>query len=429
MSIKINSLPNISFPKQSETKTDENAKSANDNVVAKFETSSTNNFQTLEGQMRKLQLLQQFASSSITNNKPLQANLVTSAKRLGGDDEAKLRETQRLIDNYRRQIKPEEVKGAQPVAPGMSPGHANSGHKVKPEVQAEIMNKPERVFSGKNDNGRYVDIYYKNGSAVITVQGDKGRVITAYGLINQQKNVKTKPFKLEKITSNPNFAEVQMEKLGATNVIYPNKARFDAKDFPPGPPKTNVPPKNNTPPKTNGGGSNAGETAEIKPNVNNPSGARKLPAAAAGEPPVLTEAPAAIEPPINSKTPPVIEEMPATPSPLGKLTGNLSRGLIVMQLVQLGLAVLNFSKLEADGEKFGYYIHPFLDKYVIVEPEKAAEHLPEGFVLNFSTTPNDFYSSGRFITFTVKDGKFFNADGYMLRVNEEKGYVEAVLMA
>lgn len=408
MSIKINALPNISFPNQLDIETDRNTKSANNSVTVNVETSSAGSFHTLAGQMRKLQLLQKFASADITNNKPIQANFATSTRRLSGNDDEIRKETQRLIENFRRQIKPKEIKGAPPAAPGMSPGHANSDHRVKPEVQSEIMNNPERIFSGKNDNGRYVDIYYKNGSAVITEQGNKGSVITAYGLVDKKKNIKVKAFILEKITNNPNYVEIKLEKLGSTNVIYPNKPRFEANDFPPGPPKTNVPPK------MNGGGSNAGETAEIKPNAANPAGAQKVPAAN--------------EPPVSPKAPQINEELPPR-SPLGKLSGNISRGLVIMQLVQVGLTALNFSTLEADGEKFGYYIDPFFDKYVITNPEKAAKNLPEGFELKFFTDPNDYALTGQSLTFTVRDGEFFNAEGYVLSFNKEKGFVEAVLLA
>lgn len=414
MSIKVNPFQNISFPNQLDTKTDQKAESANKNTIANLEISSANSFHTLAGQMRKLQLLQKIVSVDITSSKSNQANFTTSTRRLGGDDEI-LKETQRLIENYRRQIKPKEIKGAQPVEEGKTSGHAYPKHGVKPEIQAEIMNNPERIFSGKriNKDGseRYVDIYYKNGSAVITEQGDKGRVITAYGNITTKGKVK--PFILEKITNNPNYVEIKLEKLGSTNVIYPNKPRFDANDFPPGPPKTNTPPKTN------------GNTTGGIPNAANPSGQKVL---VTNEPVVTPQAPVTNEPPITPKSPTVDENLPK-PNPLGKLAKNVSRGLVVMQLVQLGLTALNFSQLKADGEKFGYYVDPFFDKYIITEPDKAAANLPEGFELEFFTDPNDYASVGNSVKFTVKDGKFSNPDGYSLVYNKEKGYVEAVLLA
>lgn len=85
-------------------------------------------------------------------------------------------ETKRIIGNYRRQIKPSEIKGAPPPEGGKTPGHANSAHRVKPEVQAPILNKPDRIFSGVNDNNRYVDIYCKDGNVVITEFGNKESV-------------------------------------------------------------------------------------------------------------------------------------------------------------------------------------------------------------------------------------------------------------
>jgi len=390
--------------------------SENSNINSNLETSSANDFHAFEGQMRKLQILRQFSSTDISNIKPVQANFATSAKRLGGDDDEILKETQRLIDNYRRQIKPKEIKGSQPVSPGKPPGHAGPKHGVKYEVQTEIMNNPDRIFSGKriNKDGseRYVDIYYKNGSAVITEQGDKGRVITGYGLIDKRRP-NPKPFNIEKITNNPNYVEIKLEKLGSTNVIYPNKPRFDANDFPPGPPKTN------TPPLTNGGSTGG------KPNAANPGG-QKVPVI--NEPVVTPQSPAANEPPIATKSPTVDENLPKS-NPLGKMAKNVSRGLVIMQLVQLGLTALNFSQLKAEGEKFGYYVDPFFDKYIITDPDKAVANLPEGFELEFFTDPNDYASVGNSVKFTVKDGKFSNPDGYSLVYNKEKGYVEAVLLA
>ncbi|TAE98253.1 MAG: hypothetical protein EAZ79_08060, partial [Oscillatoriales cyanobacterium] len=54
-----------------------------------------------------------------------------------------------------------------------------SGHYQ--HLQADIINKPERVFIGINDNGRQVTVFYKDGNVVITQNNDFTRVITAYG--------------------------------------------------------------------------------------------------------------------------------------------------------------------------------------------------------------------------------------------------------
>lgn len=105
------------------------------------------------------------------------------------------------------------------------------------------------------------------------------------------------------------------------------------------------------------------------------------------------------------------------------------RGLAVLQLVQVGLTALNCTKLKEDSDKYGYYIDPFLDKYIISDPEKAAKNLDEGFELTFYVDPDDFSNQGTSIIFTVKDGKFTNPDGWQLVYNKEKGYTEAVLFA
>jgi hypothetical protein len=65
----------------------------------------------------------------------------------------------------------------------------------------------------------------------------------------------------------------------------------------------------------------------------------------------------------------------------------------------------------------------------ITDPEKAATNLGEGFELTFYINPQDYYSQGESVKFTVKDGKFSNPDGYQLIFNKEKGYTEAVLLA
>lgn len=56
MSVKINSVSNISFLNPSDTEIGKNSTPAN-NTATDYENSSANSFQTLEGQMRKLQLL------------------------------------------------------------------------------------------------------------------------------------------------------------------------------------------------------------------------------------------------------------------------------------------------------------------------------------------------------------------------------------
>lgn len=386
MGININKVQNISIPDSLDADFDKKSAQSNNDVKTKIEYSSASSFYALEGQMRKLQLLQKFVVNDTSNNKITQANLIKSTNKSGGDNEL-IKESKRIIENYRRQIKPTEISGSQPVKGGKTPGHPYSKHLVKLEVQAGIMNKPDRIFSGYNDNGRLVDIYYKDKSVVITEFGSKERVITAYGMIDQRA-AKPKPVNVEKFVNNPRYVEIKLEGKGAANVIYPNETRWTKNDFPINPPKPNAPPK------PNGGGS-TGETSGGRPTVANPVGEK---------------ATAANEPPIAPKVPPANEELPVNRLTGGGLANNINRGVIIAQLIQLGVAVANFSQLKADGEKYGYYVDPFLNKYVLTDPDKAARNLPEGFELKFFFDPKDFYSQGQSVTFTVKDGKFVNTD-------------------
>lgn len=78
-----------------------------------------------------------------------------------------------------------------PTFPGRDPGHAfgsnvdgRKAHNVSKKDVISILNDPDRVFSGINRNGNSVDIYWKNGSVVITDAGNKNSVISAYGRID-----------------------------------------------------------------------------------------------------------------------------------------------------------------------------------------------------------------------------------------------------
>lgn len=422
MSIKINPFRNSenlnSLPKDNKNTLIETDNGLNPAV----EFSTVNDLQVFAGSLKKAQLFGKLENLNEVNNKIHFTSALSSKVNLGDDDEI-IKETKRLIDNYKRKIEPKEIKGAQPAEGSKTAGHARSKHRVSEQVQAEIMNDPERIFSGKriNKNGseRYVDVYYKNGSAIVTEQGDKSKVITAYGLIDKRKP-NPKPFNIQKTVDDPNFVEIKLDKLGSATVVYPNKERFKVNDFPPGPPK------NNNNPKPNGGNSTPNETLPAKPNAPNNA---KPNTSTVTEPtnnpkPVITN-----EPPTTPKSAALNEEQPVRPSGLGKLAKNVSRGLVVMQLVQLGVAALNYTKLKEDAAKFGYYIDPFYDRYIITDPEKAAKNLDEGFELTFYVDPNDFSNQGKSILFTVKDGKFTNPDGWQLVYNEEKGYTEAILTA
>ncbi|MEG4944469.1 hypothetical protein [Microcoleus sp. F4-D5] len=87
--------------------------------------------------------------------------------------------SQGLRVHNRPQFSEKDMQGALPNPSGQ-PGHAGK-HDFSEQLQADIINKPERVFIGINDNGRQVTVFYKDGNVVITQDNDFTRVITAYG--------------------------------------------------------------------------------------------------------------------------------------------------------------------------------------------------------------------------------------------------------
>ncbi len=107
-------------------------------------------------------------------------------------------------------------------------GHARSKHGISKQVQADILNNPERIFSGRNENGRDVDIYYQDDSVVITEAGKKDSVITAYGKASQKG--KANPVNPEKWAKDPNYVEIKID--GPDQVIYPDEERFKLRDWP-----------------------------------------------------------------------------------------------------------------------------------------------------------------------------------------------------
>ncbi len=143
--------------------------------------------------------------------------------------QARLEESKKRFDNFRETIDPKDIKGAPDFGGSGTSGHARSKHGVSNQVQAEILNKPDRIFSGKNSNGRDVDIYYKNGSVVITEAGNKSSVITAYGQVDAKAKT-PKPVDPGKWTNDPSYVEIKVS--GANEVIYPNKERWDLNDWP-----------------------------------------------------------------------------------------------------------------------------------------------------------------------------------------------------
>lgn len=74
-----------------------------------------------------------------------------------------------------------DIKGARPYGPDGRPGHPDA-HGVSRQDQADILNDPKTtVHRGVNANGRPVDHYHRDGTTVITEQGEPTRVITAFG--------------------------------------------------------------------------------------------------------------------------------------------------------------------------------------------------------------------------------------------------------
>jgi hypothetical protein len=57
--------------------------------------------------------------------------------------------------------------------------HPNK-HSVSKSTQADVLNNWTRSWTGRNDNGRVVDIYLKDGKVVITEGGNKRGVITSF---------------------------------------------------------------------------------------------------------------------------------------------------------------------------------------------------------------------------------------------------------
>ncbi|MEV6561597.1 putative T7SS-secreted protein [Nocardia sp. NPDC051756] len=150
------------------------------------------------------------------------------------------------FDNFNRQVTPGELQRAPAPYPGGRAGHADTKHRVTPQVQASILNNPDRVFSGtfRGENHitgqpytREVDIYYRashndpaRGSVVITEAGNKNSVITAYGLIDRRVP-NPKPVKVDNWAGNPDYVEIRTNN-GANEVVFPNRERWERNDWP-----------------------------------------------------------------------------------------------------------------------------------------------------------------------------------------------------
>lgn len=140
-----------------------------------------------------------------------------------------LKANQARFDNFRQTVDPKDIKGAPDVANSGTTGHARSKHGVSNQVQADILNKPDRIFSGKNKNGREVDIYYKDGSVVITEAGNKRSVITSYGKVDAKAKTPT-AVDPSKWANDANYVEIKVN--GPNQVIYPNLERWKLGDWP-----------------------------------------------------------------------------------------------------------------------------------------------------------------------------------------------------
>ncbi|WP_080435588.1 RHS repeat-associated core domain-containing protein [Burkholderia ubonensis] len=64
--------------------------------------------------------------------------------------------------------------------------HPNK-HGMSINDQLNILNNWEKSFTGVNENGREVDIYWKSGDVVITQRGEKNKVITAFSGVDHER--------------------------------------------------------------------------------------------------------------------------------------------------------------------------------------------------------------------------------------------------
>lgn len=139
---------------------------------------------------------------------------------------ARLQRFKARIANFGRTVKHNEIRGAPPWGPGGRPGHAESDHGWTKQMQADLLNRPERFFSGINDRGREVDVYYRAEDVVITEAGKKTSVITAYG-VSSPKNGND-PAKVGRWADNPRYVEIK-----GREVVYPDRSQWEADGWPP----------------------------------------------------------------------------------------------------------------------------------------------------------------------------------------------------
>ena len=91
-------------------------------------------------------------------------------------------------------IDPKDIKGAQPFGKEGRPGHPFA-HGVSRDDIASVINDPKSaMYRGTNTSTppRPIDFYHRDGTTVITEQGDPTRVITAFGRLST-KNASGQP--------------------------------------------------------------------------------------------------------------------------------------------------------------------------------------------------------------------------------------------
>lgn len=93
-------------------------------------------------------------------------------------------------------------------------------------MQADLLNRPERIFSGINDKGREVDVYYRNEDVVITEAGKKTSVITAYGRSSPKNG--NDAVKVKRWADNPRYVEIK-----GNEVVHPDRSQWEADGWPP----------------------------------------------------------------------------------------------------------------------------------------------------------------------------------------------------
>ena len=149
-------------------------------------------------------------SPSLQPDRPNPAGIFHPAPRPLTDQEA-LSHAVRVRNRPR--ISSSDLRGALSNSAGQA-GHATGKHRFPENLQADIINNPEHVFIGINDNGRQVTVFYKDGDVVITQDNDFTRVITAYG----RSGVSTKPggrvgpgspVTPDRWANNPNYVEIK----------------------------------------------------------------------------------------------------------------------------------------------------------------------------------------------------------------------------